>query len=72
MLRNLITCERDDGNYLLNIGPKGNGSIPEPSIHALREVGARLETNGQMIYETDICQVRRSQYASFTRNENTL
>src|SRR5258708_10480049 len=72
MLRRLVTCARDDGNYLLNIGPKGDGSIPEPSIRALTEVGAWLQTNGHTIFETDICQVRRSEYASFTRKGNTL
>lgn len=72
ILRNLITCARDDGNYLLNIGPKADGSIPEPSIRVLSEVGAWLQTNGHTIFETDICQVRRSQYASFTRKGNTL
>lgn len=72
ILRNLITCARDDGNYLLNIGPKPDGSVPEPSVRALREVGGWLDTNGHTIYETDICQVRRSNYASFTRKGNTL
>jgi alpha-L-fucosidase len=72
MLRNLITCVRDGGNYLLNIGPKPDGSIPEPSVHALREVGEWLETNGHTIYGSDLCPVRRSNYASFTRKGNTL
>lgn len=72
ILRNLITCARDDGNYLLNIGPKPDGSIPEPSVNALREVGEWLQTNGHTIFETDICQVRNSTYASFTRKGNTL
>jgi alpha-L-fucosidase len=72
ILRNLITCARDDGNYLLNIGPKPDGSIPEPSVRALREAGEWLQTNSHTIYETDICQVRRSNYASFTRKGNTL
>jgi alpha-L-fucosidase len=72
ILRNLITCASDDGNYLLNIGPKPDGSIPEASVLALREVGEWLQTNGHTIFETDICQVRRSTYASFTRKGNTL
>ena len=29
VIRNLITCARDGGNYLLNIGPRADGSIPE-------------------------------------------
>ena len=72
ILRNLITCSRDKGNYLLNIGPKPDGSIPEQSVKALREVGEWLKINGHTVYESEICQVRRSQYASYTRKGNTL
>ena len=34
VVRNLIQCAQDGGNYLLNIGPKPDGSIPEnPSAY---------------------------------------
>ena len=72
VIRNLIQCARDGGNYLLNIGPKPDGSIPEPSVRILSEVGEWMQTNGHTIYESDLCQVRRSNYASFTRKGNTL
>ena len=39
VIRNLITCARDGGNYLLNIGPQPDGSIPEESVQILTEVG---------------------------------
>ena len=35
IIRNLISCVRDGGNYLLNIGPKPDGSIPEESSRIL-------------------------------------
>jgi alpha-L-fucosidase len=72
IIRNLISCVRDGGNYLLNIGPKPDGSIPEESVKVLTEVGNWMQTNGHAIYESDLCQVRRSNYASFTRIGNTL
>src|SRR5262249_9170886 len=59
-------------NYLLNIGPRADGSIPEPSMRILEEVGRWMAANGEAIYESDPCQVRRSNYASFTRKGNTL
>jgi alpha-L-fucosidase len=46
--------------------------FPNQAFVPLREVGEWLQTNGHTIYETDICQVRRSNYASFTRKGNTL
>ncbi|CDM65032.1 alpha-L-fucosidase [Pyrinomonas methylaliphatogenes] len=72
ILRNLITCARDGGNYLLNIGPKADGSVPEESVRILEKVGQWMERNGQTIYGTDRCQPRRSRYANFTRRGNTL
>ncbi|HEY2468207.1 MAG TPA: alpha-L-fucosidase [Terracidiphilus sp.] len=72
VIRNLISCARDSGNYLLNIGPRGDGSIPDQSERVLREVGEWMAVNGHTIYDSDPCPVRRSNYASFTRIGNTL
>jgi len=72
IVRNLISCARQGGNYLLNIGPKPDGSVPEESVRILTKVGKWMDTNGDTIYGADICQVRRSNYASFTRKGNTL
>ena len=72
IVRNLITCARDGGNYLLNIGPRPDGSVPEASVEVLTEVGRWMETNGDTIYKSDLCQPRRANYASFTRTGNTL
>jgi len=72
IVRNLITCARDGGNYLLNIGPRPDGSVPEASVEALTEVGRWMETNGDTIYKSDLCQPRRANYASFTRTGKTL
>jgi alpha-L-fucosidase len=38
------------GNYLLNIGPRGDGSIVEFEAAVLRGVGAWLDKNGEAIY----------------------
>jgi len=72
VVRNLITCSRETGNYLLNIGPKPDGSIPEESMRIMTAVGKWMDRNGKSIYQTEKCQPRRSNYASFTRNGNTL
>jgi alpha-L-fucosidase len=72
VIRNLISCARDGGNYLLNIGPKADGSVPDESIRILTSVGQWMDKNGQSIYASGRCQPRRSNYASFTRKGNTL
>jgi alpha-L-fucosidase len=72
VIRNLITCARDGGNYLLNIGPQPDGGIPPESARILTDVGKWLQRNGQTIYGADVCQPHTSVYAGFTRKGSTL
>src|SRR5581483_2086718 len=66
VVRNLITCAHDTVNYLLNIGPRGDGSIPEESVRIFSAVGKWMEHSGPSIYESEKCQPRRSAIASFS------
>ncbi len=72
LVRNLITCAGGGGNYLLNIGPRGDGSAPEPEAQALRAVGRWMARNGETIYGSDRCNCKSTPFASFTRKGNTL
>ena len=40
------------GNLLLNVGPRGDGSIPAEAADRLRQVGTWLKTNGEAIFGT--------------------
>ena len=72
VVRNLVQCCQDGGNYLLNIGPKADGSIPEPSVKILTAVGKWMQKNSASIYGTQKSQVNLSNIAGFTRKGNTL
>ena len=50
LLHNLIDIVSKGGNFLLNVGPTGEGEIPEPSVDRLVEIGAWLKTNGEAVY----------------------
>ncbi len=50
LIRNLIKNVARGGNYLLNVGPKPDGSIPEESIVRLHEVGKWMDKNSEAIY----------------------
>ena len=72
VVRNLINCAQDGGNYLLNIGPKPDGSIPEESIRTLTAVGQWMAKYGDTIYGAPRCGMKNSLFANFTRRGNTL
>jgi len=52
LIRNLIIIASQGGNYLLNIGPKGDGTIPEESIKSFQAIGKWMTSNGESIYGT--------------------
>ena len=52
VVRQLVDIVSKNGNLLLNIGPKSDGTIPDEVQSVLREVGAWLAVNGEAIYET--------------------
>lgn len=50
MLGYLVYSTSKGGNYLLNVGPKGDGTLPIPSVRRLREMGAWMYANGEGVY----------------------
>jgi alpha-L-fucosidase len=72
IVRNLVTCARGYGNYLLNIGPKGDGSIPDESVEILENVGRWTDKYGDLIHKAEYCKVQQSLFANFTREGNKL
>lgn len=47
---NFIEIISKNGNMLLNVGPKGDGSIPERDAEILREIGAWMDRNRKAVY----------------------
>ncbi|GGA55474.1 alpha-L-fucosidase [Edaphobacter acidisoli] len=52
LIQQLVDTVSKNGNLLLNVGPKSDGTIPEEARTVLLEIGAWLRTNGEAIYST--------------------
>ena len=50
LIFNLVDIVSKGGNYILNVGPTGDGVIPAPEIERLQAMGAWLKVNGEAIY----------------------
>ncbi|CAM4074064.1 alpha-L-fucosidase [Saccharibacillus endophyticus] len=52
IIRDLVDIVSKNGNLLLNVGPKADGSIPEEDRQILLDIGAWLHANGEAIYDS--------------------
>ena len=72
-LRSLINVVSHGGNFLLNIGPRGDGSVVEFESEVLKEMGAWLKENGEAIYGTEASPFREDfAWGTSTRKDNKL
>jgi len=72
LIQNLVECARDGGNYLLDIGPMADGSIPAPSRERLSAIGKWLKRNGEAVYGTQRCLFPHGNIGVYTRKGKTL
>ncbi|MBL8724925.1 MAG: alpha-L-fucosidase [Planctomycetes bacterium] len=52
LLRNLVDIASKGGNYLLNVGPRADGTFPPLAVQRLIEIGAWMQRNAASIHGT--------------------
>ena len=52
LIQKLVDIASKGGNFLLNIGPKPDGTFPQESIDRLKIIGDWMKINGESIYGT--------------------
>ncbi len=69
LIYQLVETVAKGGNYLLNIGPKPDGSIPAESKNRLAAIGKWLSQNGEAIYTSkSYPYFKEREYTYFTRD----
>ena len=72
LIHNLVDIVSKGGNYLLNIGPKGDGSIPRESIESMQVIGRWMATNGEAIYGTSASPFEKPTWGRYTKKADRL
>ncbi|MBI5771987.1 MAG: alpha-L-fucosidase [Verrucomicrobia bacterium] len=72
LIRNLVDIASKGGNYLLNIGPRGDGSLTPETVKAFTAIGAWMKTNSASIYATTASPVAAPAWGRYTRQGRTL
>lgn len=69
LIRNLVDIASKGGNYLLNIGPKPTGEVPEPIVDRMKDIGAWMKVNSEAIYATTASPFRKLAWGRCTTKE---
>ena len=71
LIQYLVKAAGNGANFLLNVGPRPDGSLPEESVDRLRAIGRWLGKYGETIYATDSGCPEQS-WGVTTRKDNVL
>ncbi len=72
LVRSMVRMAGEGGNYLLNVGPKPDGTIPENQAARMKGVGEWLKRFGESVYETEAGPEPAESGPVYTRRGNTL
>jgi alpha-L-fucosidase len=74
VIHEMIEVISRNGNFLVNIGPKADGTIPAPQVERLRAMGTWLEINGEAIYGSRYWKVsdQQNEHLAFTTKGKNL
>lgn len=66
LIEMLIEVVSKGGNFLLNVGPMADGTIPKESVERLQEVGQWLDVNGESIYGASASPISKPAWGRVT------
>ncbi len=72
LIQKLSDIASKGGNFLLNIGPKPDGTFPEESIRSLEAIGKWMDANGDGLYGTTASKFPKLSWGRSTTKGNTM
>jgi len=71
LLQYLVIAAAGEGNYLLNVGPKPDGTLRKEELQRLEGMGEWLAVNGEAIYGSQRCALHGGMIGQWTRKGAT-
>lgn len=72
LIRHLVDIVSKGGNFLLNVGPDGQGLFPKESVERLSDMGAWMKVNSEAIYGAKASPYDRPEWGRYTSKEGVL
>ncbi|GAB5552968.1 MAG: alpha-L-fucosidase [Saprospiraceae bacterium] len=72
LIQNLVDIVSKGGNFLLNVGPDGQGLFPQESIERLAAMGVWTKANGESIYGAKASPYDRPEWGRYTSKPGIL
>ena len=72
LIKKLVECVSKGGNMILNVGPDGDGNIPEESLEILSQIGNWMGKNGESIKNCGPAGLDKPEFGRITRNGDRL
>jgi alpha-L-fucosidase len=70
LVRKLVDIASKGGNFLLNIGPKPDGTFPDLAIERLEGIGRWMDMNSEAIYDTSASPFKRLPWGRCTQKSS--
>ncbi|MEM9656992.1 MAG: alpha-L-fucosidase, partial [Planctomycetota bacterium] len=70
LIQTLVDIVSKGGNYLLNIGPLGDGSIPLESVERMEAVGRWMAVNGESIMACGAAGINKPEWGRVTKSND--
>lgn len=71
LIEMLVQCTSQNGNFLLNFGPTGEGDFRKEEQEIAKEIGKWMQQNGEVIYGCGPAGLQKQDWGYYTFNEKT-
>ena len=71
LIQHLVTAASREGNFVLNVGPKADGTIARDDAKRLEGMGEWLAVNGEAVYGSQRCALSGGMIGMWTRKGTT-